>query len=65
MNTVLIILAFVCLAVGILGSIIPGLPGPPISWVGLLLASLTPWVGCSTTLLVVTAVLALIITVLD
>ncbi len=65
MNTVLIILAFLCLIVGILGAIIPGLPGPPISWVGLLLASLTPFVSCSTALLVVTAVLALIITVLD
>ncbi len=65
MNTVLIILAFLCLAVGILGAIIPGLPGPPVSWVGLLLASLTLWVECSTTLLVITAVLALIITVLD
>ncbi len=65
MNTVLIILAFICLIVGILGAIIPGLPGPPISWVGLLLASLTPFVSCSTALLVVTAVLALIITVLD
>ena len=65
MNTVLIILAFICLIVGILGAIIPGLPGPPISWVGLLLASLTPFVSYSTALLVVTAVLALIITVLD
>lgn len=65
MNTVLIILAFLCLIVGILGAIIPGLPGPPVSWVGLLLASLTPFVSCSPALLVVTAALALIITVLD
>lgn len=65
MNTVLIILAFLCLIVGILGAIIPGLPGPPVSWVGLLLASITPFVSCSTALLVVTAALALIITVLD
>ena len=65
MNTVLIILAFLCLIVGILGAIIPGLPGPPVSWVGLLLACLTPFVSCSPALLVVTAVLALIITVLD
>ncbi len=65
MNTILIILAFLCLVVGILGAIIPGLPGPPVSWVGLLLASLTPWVGCSATLLVVTALLAAVITVLD
>ena len=65
MNTVLIILAFVCLAVGILGSIIPGLPGPPVSWVGLLLASLTPYIEISTAVLVGTAVAAAVITVLD
>ena len=65
MNTVLIILAFICLVGGIAGAVIPGLPGPPISWVGLLLASLTPFVSASTTLLVVTAVIAAIITVLD
>ena len=65
MNTFLIILAFLCLVVGILGAIIPGLPGPPISWVGLLLASITPFVECSATLLVVTALLAAVITVLD
>lgn len=65
MNIVLIILAFICLIVGILGAIIPGLPGPPVSWVGLLLASLTSYVTCSVTLLVITAVLAAIITVLD
>lgn len=65
MNTLLIILAFLCLAVGIAGAVIPGLPGPPISWVGLLLASLTPFVTADTTLLVVTAVIAALITVLD
>ncbi|MBR4506670.1 MAG: DUF456 domain-containing protein [Bacteroidales bacterium] len=65
MNTVLIILAFICLIVGILGAIIPGLPGPPISWVGLLLASLTPYIEVSTAMLVGTAVAAAVITVLD
>ena len=65
MNTVLIILAFLCLAVGIAGAVIPGLPGPPVSWAGLLLATLTPFVSASTTMLIITAVIAAIITVLD
>lgn len=65
MNTLLIILAFLCLAVGIAGAVVPGLPGPPISWVGLLLASLTPFIATNTYLLVITAVIAAIITVLD
>ncbi|MBR2958510.1 MAG: DUF456 domain-containing protein [Bacteroidales bacterium] len=65
MNTFLIIMAFVCLAVGVAGSVLPGLPGPPISWVGLLLAGFTPWVETSTTLLIATAAVAAVITVLD
>ncbi len=65
MNVFLIIMAFVCLVVGIIGSVAPGLPGPPISWVGLLLAGFTPWVANTPTLLIVTAAVAVFITVLD
>ena len=65
MNTFLIIMAFVCLLVGIVGSIVPGLPGPPISWVGLLVAGFTPWVANTPTLLIVTAAVAVVITVMD
>ena len=65
MNTFLIIMAFVCLLVGIVGSIVPGLPGPPISWVGLLVAGFTPWVANTPTLLIVTADVAVVITVMD
>lgn len=65
MNIALIILAFVLITAGILGSVLPGLPGPPLAWVGLLLASLTPYATVSTTALVVTAVAAAVITVLD
>lgn len=31
------ILALVAAVIGIVGSIVPGLPGPPVSWVGILL----------------------------
>ncbi len=37
MVTIVIIIAFALLLLGILGSIIPGLPGPPISYLGVLL----------------------------
>ena len=37
-STVLIVIAIILAVVGIIGSIVPGLPGPPLSWVGLLLA---------------------------
>ena len=43
----------------------PGLPGPPVSWLGLLLAGLTPWVETTPALLIVTAAVAVVITVLD
>ena len=65
MNTILIILAFICLAIGIAGAVIPGLPGPPVSWLGLLLAALTPFAAVNATMLIVTAVIAAVITVLD
>lgn len=65
MNTFLIIMAFICLIVGIIGSVVPALPGPPISWLGLLLAGFTPWVDTTPILLIVTAGVAVVITVLD
>ena len=65
MNTFLIIMAFVCLVIGIVGSVAPGLPGPPIAWVGLLLAGFTPWVETTSMLLIVTAAVAVVITILD
>ena len=41
MNTTLLILALVCLVIGLIGSLVPALPGPPLSWVGLLLFAFT------------------------
>ena len=43
METFIAILAIVLGLVGIVGSIAPGLPGPPLSWVGLLVLNL--WGG--------------------
>lgn len=37
METVVVILAVIAGLIGIAGSILPGLPGPPVGWVGLLL----------------------------
>lgn len=36
MDIFLIILGFTCMVVGILGSFLPVLPGPPVSWLGIL-----------------------------
>ena len=65
MDTVLIILAIVLALVGVAGSIIPGLPGPPVSWVALLLLHLSTAVDYSTGMLIGTAAAAALITVLD
>ena len=37
METLIIVLAILAGVIGIAGSILPGLPGPPLSWVGLLI----------------------------
>lgn len=65
MNTLFIILAIVCALVGIVGSIVPGLPGPPISWVGLLLLNFSGKSDFTATFLIIFAAVAAIITVLD
>jgi uncharacterized protein YqgC (DUF456 family) len=65
MNTVLIILAILLVLVGIVGSVVPGLAGPPFSWAGLLLIHLSSAADFSTAFLVGTAAIAVIITILD
>ena len=65
MDTFLIILAVLCVVVGILGSVLPVLPGPPISYVGLLLAR---WGGVEefdTRFLVIWAAVVIVVTVMD
>ena len=44
-STVLIVLAIILCITGIIGSVVPGLPGPPLSWVGVLLAYLSHKIG--------------------
>ena len=65
MDIALVIIGFIFTLIGILGSFLPVLPGPPLSWVGLLLLYLTKAVPMDTTLLIITAIIALVVTVLD
>ena len=58
-------MAIILVLVGILGSIIPALPGPPLSWVGLLLLHFSTAAQYSPTFLIITAAVAAIITVMD
>ena len=41
MDIALLVLGFILTLVGIMGSFLPVIPGPPLSWVGLLLLYLT------------------------
>ena len=65
MDIALLILGFLLMLVGILGSFLPVLPGPPISWVGLLLLYLTKAVPDNWWVLGITFVIAIAITILD
>lgn len=64
MNTVLIVLAFVCLTVGLVAVFTPVPPAVPTAWVGLLLARLGG-VPVSSAWLVWTAVVGVLLMVLD
>lgn len=51
--------------IGIAGSLLPALPGPPISWIGLLLLYLSPKIETNYWILGITLVIAITIVVLD
>jgi uncharacterized protein len=65
MEHILLLLGFVLMIIGVLGSFLPVLPGPPISWVGLLLLYLTKAVPVSYTVLGITLVIAIAVGILD
>ncbi len=51
--------------IGIIGSFLPVLPGPPISWIGILLLYLTPEIKLNYWVLGITLTVALGISILD
>ena len=64
MDIVLLIVAIICLIVGLIGAVLP-LPGPPLSFVGLLILHFTKFAQFSETLLWTLGILTLIVTILD
>ena len=65
MDIVLLIFGFILMLVGIVGSFLPVLPGPPVSWMGLLLLHLTAAVPQNRTFLGITAAVAIVVFALD
>ncbi len=64
MDILVAIVVFVLLAAGLLGCVLPGLPGPPLSFLAMLLVHWR-WDAFGTTYVVVLAILTLLLMVLD
>ena len=65
MDLIIVTLGFICILVGLLGSFLPVLPGPSISWVGLALLYFTKVVPANYWILGVALLITIIISVLD
>ena len=65
MEIVLVVFAFLFLLTGLAGSVIPALPGPPISYIGLLLLQWSGRGEFSTVFLIVWAVITAVVMVAD
>lgn len=65
MDYLLLVIGFLCMVVGILGSVLPILPGPIMSWIGLFLLYFTKTVPHNNWILGFTLVATIVITILD
>ena len=67
LDSLLIALAIILLIVGIIGSVLPVLPGPPLSWLGLLILKFVPSIHdhVSWKVIILLGVFTIIVTVLD
>jgi uncharacterized protein YqgC (DUF456 family) len=65
MDIFLLVLGAVLLLLGFAGTIVPVLPGAPLAWLGLFAAFFSKYCDISVTALVITAILAILVSVLD
>ncbi|PKB43139.1 MULTISPECIES: DUF456 domain-containing protein [Cellulophaga] len=65
MDIALLVIGFILMLTGIIGSFLPVLPGPPISWLGLLVLYLTKAIPNDWLFLGITLAVALIVFALD
>lgn len=65
MQLILAIAAGILLAVGFIGTFVPVLPGAPLAWLGLLLAFFSDYCELSIPGLIITAIFAALVSVLD
>ena len=65
MDIALLVIAFILMLIGIIGCIVPGLPGTPIAYAGLWIAQITERVDFSWQFLLIWGIVTVIISALD
>lgn len=65
MDILLLVIAFILMLIGIIGCIVPGLPGTPIAYAGLWIAQITERVDFSWQFLLVWGIVTVVISALD
>ncbi|MFH4966903.1 DUF456 domain-containing protein [Gaetbulibacter sp. M240] len=65
MDIFLVCIAALFMILGLIGSLAPILPGPPLSWIGLLILHLTKAVPMNLTFIIITFIIAIAIFILD
>lgn len=65
MDYLLLVVGFCCMIAGVIGSLLPVLPGPTLSWFGILLLYLSPKIEINYWILSITLIIALFIAILD
>ncbi|MBR1426637.1 MAG: DUF456 domain-containing protein [Paludibacteraceae bacterium] len=65
MDIALLVLAGICMLVGIIGCIVPGLPGVPVAYVGLWIAQAAQRIDFSWQMLLIWGIVTIVVSVLD
>lgn len=65
MDIFLLIVSFLCMVVGIIGCVVPGLPGTPIAYAGMWIAQASDKVDFSWQVLLIWGVVTVVVSVLD
>lgn len=65
MDVLLLTFGFICMVLGVLGSFLPILPGPSLSWIGLLLVYTTNAVPANYWILGISFLITVLISILD
>jgi len=65
MDIFLLIVAFLCMVIGIVGCIVPGLPGVPVAYVGLWIAQAAERIDFSWQFLLIWGIVTVVVSILD